>query len=240
MRASRWIMVALFAVSVVVVVEAQQPRQGGFGQLNTTNLVVSNKDLQEELKITDAQKEKLKPLADKISERQKKQQENFKNGGFKNFDKEKFEELRKESEAFNAEVKKGVEEVLTPEQKKRLSQIELQARGLRAFSDEKVAKELNITEAQTSKIKGIMEEYQKDTKELGFGGGKGGFDKEKAAENAKKREKLSKTAMADIEETLTPDQKNKWKEMVGAPFDVSKLRQGGFGGFGGRNNKTKD
>ena len=66
--------------------------------------------------------------------------------------------------------------------------------------------------------------------------GKGGFDKEKIAENAKKREKLAKAAMADIEDVLTDEQRGKWKQMVGAPFDVNKLNQfgRGFGGFGGQ------
>ena len=50
-------MVALFAISAVVVVEAQQPgrRGGGFGQINVYTAVLNNKDLQEDLKVTDAQ-----------------------------------------------------------------------------------------------------------------------------------------------------------------------------------------
>ena len=238
MRISRWVMVALFVVSAVLVVEAQQPRQGGgFGQVNTTNAVLTNKDLQEELKVTDAQKEKLKGASEKLTELGKKRAEAFK-GGFKNVDKEKAAEFQKESEAVNADVKKSVEEVLTSDQKKRLKQIDLQAKGLAAFSDEAVAKELSITDSQSSKIKGVMEEYAKDTKDLRGGGKGGGFDKEKAAENQKKREKLTKAATADIEDALTAEQKGKWKEMVGAPFDTAKLRQGGFGG--NTKNKTKD
>jgi Spy/CpxP family protein refolding chaperone len=242
-------MIALFVVSAVVVVEAQQPRRGGggFGQINATTLVLSNKDLQAELKVTDEQKEKFKPVADKQSEMAKKQREAFKDaGGDKDKFKELFAENQKGREKMDEEIKKVVEATLTPEQLKRLKQIDLQAKGIRAFSNEDIAKELKITDAQSSKIKGILEEYAKDSKDLGFGGGGGGggknFDKEKAAENAKKREKLTKAAMADIDETLTADQKKQWKDMTGEPFDVSKLRQG-FGGFGGGNfgkNKTKD
>ena len=246
MRASRWIMVALFAISAVVVVEAQQPRTGGggFGQVNVYSAVLTNKDLQEDLKITDEQKAKFKPVSEKVTEDGKKNREMFKDAGMdKDKLKELFAEFAKVQEKSNAEIKKSVEALLTSDQKKRIGQIEIQAKGLRAFSDEKIAKDLGITEAQSSKIKGVMEEYAKDTKDLGFGGGKGGgggFDKEKAAENAKKREKLSKAAFADIEDALTADQKGKWKEMTGATFDTAKLRQG-FGGFGGGNkNKTKD
>ncbi len=239
MRISRWVMVALFVVSAVLVVEAQQPRQGGFGQANTTNAVLSNKDLQEELKVTDAQKEKFKGVTEKQTAAFKKNMEAYKEAGG---DKEKMKELReggqKDAEKLNDEIKKVVEETLTSDQKKRLAQIDLQVKGMRAFSDEKIAKDLSIADGQASKIKGVMEEYAKDSKELGFGGGKG--DKEKSAENQKKREKLTKAAMADVDEVLTAEQKAKWKEMVGAPFDTAKLRQGGFGGFGGNKNKTKD
>jgi Spy/CpxP family protein refolding chaperone len=240
MRASRWIMVALFAVSAVVVVEAQQPRPGGgaFGGVNVYTSVLSNKDLQEDLKITDEQKDKFKAINEKVSEAGKKNREIFKDAGMdKDKLKEAFTEFGKLQEKSNAEAKKSVEEVLTTDQKKRIAQIEIQAKGLRAFSDEKIAKELGITDGQSSKIKGIMEEYAKDTKDLGFGGGR---DKEKAAENAKKREKLSKAAFADIEEALTPDQKTKWKEMTGTPFDTAKLRQGFGGGRPGGKEKTKD
>ena len=235
MRMSRWIMVALFAVSAVVVVEAQQPRQpgGGFGAVNLYTSVLSNKDLQAELKVTDEQKEKFKAPSEKVTEMNKKRGEIFKSAGMdRDKLKEAFADFTKESEKVNADVKKSVEEILTADQKKRIGQLEVQVKGMGAFTDEKIAKELSITDAQTSKIKGIVEEYRNDTKDLGgFGGGgnKGGFDKEKAAENQKKRDKLRKAALADIEDTLTADQKTKWKEMTGEPFDTTKL----FGGFGG-------
>jgi Spy/CpxP family protein refolding chaperone len=241
MRSSRWAAAALFVAGVVLVVEAQQPRQpgGGFGGgQNVTAQVISNKDLQDELKVTDAQKDKFKVVADKQTEARKKFGEAFK-GGKGGFDKEKFADLQKENEKVTAEVTKVVDETLTPDQKKRLKQLERQLQGVRAFASEDVAAELKLSDAQKTKIKGITDDYSKDVGEL-FGGrgkggfGKGGFDKDKQAENQKKREKLSKTAMADIEEVLNADQQKAWKEMVGAPFDTSKLRQGGFGGgFGG-------
>lgn len=245
MRASRWIMVALFAVSAVVVVEAQQPgRQfGGFGGVNVYNAVLNNKDLQAELKVTDDQKEKFKPISEKAAEAGKKNREVFKDAGM---DKEKLkaagEEFAKLNAASSAETKKAVEEILTSDQKKHIAQIEVQAKGMGAFTDEKIAKALNITESQTSKIKGIVDEYRNDTKDLGFGGGFGkNFDKEKAAENQKKREKLRKAAMADIEDSLTADQKAKWKEMTGEPFDTTKLNNfgGGFTRPGGNKGKEK-
>lgn len=240
MRASRFLAVALFVAGAVLMVEAQQPRRGGGfgGFLDPGVLVVSNKALQEELKVTDDQKAKLKVLADK-------QAESFKaGGGFKKgeFDKEKFAERQKEREKQNAEIKKQVDDILTADQKKRLQQISRQAAGVRAFTNEETAADLKLSDDQKSKIKGIVDEYNKDSRELGGRGGfnKGNFDKEKAAENAKKREKLRKAAVADIEDVLTADQRKQWKDLTGEPFDTTKLFQfGGGGGFRGKN-KTKD
>jgi len=239
MRGSRILMAVLFVVSAVVVVEAQQPRRGGggFGP-NAFTSVLTNKALQTELKVTDAQKDKFKEVSEKQTELGKKAREAGR-------DKDKFAEIAKERTALNEEIKKVVADTLTPDQMKRLNQIDLQAKGMRAFTDEKISKQLNLTDAQTTKIKGIADEYRNDTKGLGFGGfNKGGFDKEKAAENQKKREKLTKAAMADIEDVLTADQRKQWKEMTGAPFDVAQLNQfgGGFGGNRGKGkrNKTKD
>jgi Spy/CpxP family protein refolding chaperone len=243
MRASRFLMVGLFLAGAVAVIEAQQPRQpggfGGFGRGGLTTQVITNKDLQEELKITDAQKEKLKAAADRQEEMQKKFRDSFKEFG-KDRDKakERFAEMQKENEKATEEVRKMVDDVLTADQKKRLKQIERQVAGVRAFTDEEVAAELNLSDSQKSKVKGIVDDYSKDVRELGgFGGGfgKGGFDKEKAAEAQKKREKLSKSAIADIEDVLNDEQRKKWKEMTGEPFDRSKLQLGGGfgGGFGG-------
>ncbi|HXD86275.1 MAG TPA: hypothetical protein VN641_07265 [Urbifossiella sp.] len=239
MRGSRILMAALFVVSAVVVVEAQQPGRGrgGFGGFSAINLVITNKALQTELKVTDTQKDKFKEVAEKQTELGKKAREAGR-------DKDKFAEIAKERTTLNDEIKKVVSDTLTPDQMKRLNQIDLQYKGMRAFSDEKVVKQLNLTEAQTAKIKGINEEYRNDSKGLGFGGFGKNQDKEKAAENQKKREKLTKAAMADIEDVLTADQRKQWKEMVGSPFDVAQLNQfgGNFGGNRGKGkrNKTKD
>jgi Spy/CpxP family protein refolding chaperone len=239
-------MFALFVTSAVVMVEAQQPRLGGTG-LDYFNLhisVLNNKSLQEELKITDAQKEKFHESSKKLAELNKKLVQAFKGaGGNKDKLKEAFAENTKESEKVNEAIKKVVMDTLSPDQAKRYKQIGYQVKGIYAYSDKEIAQELKLTEAQSSKIKGIMEGYAKDSKELnGFGGGGKGFDKEKFAEVQKKREKLIENVTTEIDNALTGDQKQQWKEMTGAPFDTTNLIPGFGGGFGGRNgnNKTKN
>ena len=245
MRVSRFLAAALFAAGAVAVVEAQPGgrQQGGFGG-GVHGMVLNNKALQDELKVTDEQKEKLKAVADKQAEQNKKRGEALKEaGGDREKMKDLFAEMQKGNEKLQAEIKTAVDAALTADQKKRLQQIERQMGGVRALATDELAAELKLTDDQKTKIKGIADEYQKDSRELfgrgGFGGGKGGFDKDKMEENQKKREKLTKAATADVEDVLTADQKKQWKEMTGEPFDTTKLFQGFGGQGGGRRPNTK-
>lgn len=240
MRLSRFLAAGLFVATVVLMVEAQQPRPGQFaGGGGIGNMVLNNKVLQEELKVTDAQKEKLKVLADKQAENFTRMFSAFKDAaGDKDKIKEIVENNKKAGEKLQEEIKKGIDETLTADQKKRLKQIERQVAGPGAFLAEDNAKELNLTDSQKGKIKTVMDEYRKDMQDMSkdaggsFKDGKFTFDKEKLEANQKKREKLTKATLADIDDILTDEQRKLWKEMTGEKFDTAKLFQG-FGGFGG-------
>src|SRR3954454_20116563 len=126
MRAIRCAVAALLAAGIVTVVGAQQPFRpggggGGFGDVNT--LVLTNKVLQEELKVTDAQKEKFKAQADKAAEYFKGIGDKYKDA---KGDKDKFKEIneavQKEGAKLAEETKKLLDEALTADQKKRLKQ----------------------------------------------------------------------------------------------------------------------
>ena len=239
MRASRWVAALLFAAGAVAVIEAQPPGGGfggrGFGGGGVNTQVLSNAALQAELKVTADQKEKLRPLAEQQQALQKRGMEIFKEAaGDQDKMKELFAENGEKMQKFGEEVKKALDDTLTADQKTRLKQIERQLAGVRAFGNDEVVADLKLNDSQKTKIKTIVDEFGKDSRELlgaGGGFGKGGFDKEKMAEVAKKREKLEKGAMDDIDEVLTADQRKTWKDMTGAPFDRTKIG-GGFGGFG--------
>jgi hypothetical protein len=243
MRVGRFVTVAVLTAGLVVLAAqsegllAQQKGKGkgqgfggGFGNtIDVTARVLDNKALQEELKLTSEQKDKLKPVADKQAEFAKKQGQGFGGGkgGKGGFDKEKFAEAQKERQAMQEEVKKAVNEALTEAQKMRVKQIEVQAAGPAAFTTEENVKGLNLTDTQKTKIKEVSEEFTKESREARrelFGGGGGGFDPAKAAEVNQKVDKLSTAAVTKIVEALNEDQKKTWKTVVGEPFDVSKLR----------------
>ncbi len=243
MRAIRFVMAGLLVTGLVVMAEAQQRGGfggGGFGQ-GPAQLVV-NETVQKDLKLTEEQIEKVKTWQKDF---QAKQFEGF--AALKDLSKE---ERMEKIPAIAAESRKTAYKdlagVLKPEQVDRLKQIERQALGVQAFSDAETAAALKLTDSQKSKIKAITEEYQKDVREAGGGfgggkgGGKGGFDKEKMAESAAKREKITKSALADIDEALTADQRKTWKDLTGEVIDRSKLAPTFGGGFGKGKNKAKD
>lgn len=139
MRAFRCFLAALLAAGIVTMVAAQPGRFGGFGGFGGTDvegLVFTNAALQQEVKLTDAQKEKIKPVTDKMSDLSKKGAELF-GGGFKKggSNQEKFTEFREQSTKVAEERKKVYDEVLTADQKKRLKQIQIQAMSVRVFTD---------------------------------------------------------------------------------------------------------
>jgi hypothetical protein len=235
MRAIRCVVAGLLAAGIVAMVGAQQPGRPGGGQFDINNVVLSNKALQEELKLTDAQKEKFKAQADKAAELFKGMGTKFKDAaGDKDKLQEIFASMKKEGEKLGEETKKLVDETLTADQKKRLHQISIQMKGVSAFADEEVQKALSMSDSQKTKIKDVVSEYSKDRDAIRqdiFGDAKGGkafFDQEKQKEFREKTGKLSKEVTEKVEGMLDDNQKKAWKELVGAPFDTTQLFQGGF------------
>ena len=128
------------------------------------------------------------------------------------------EQLEKLPEAVN----KALKEVLNEQQHARLSQIQLQLRGIRAFTDEQVQTRLKITPEQKESITSIVEDSDKERREL-FGKGGGGFDREKS-------DAITKEARAKVDGVLSADQRKAFRQMTGPEF---KMELGGFGGGGG-------
>ena len=239
-KLAKWVLAAAFAVAMVGEASAQrqpggQRGQGGRGmgmQQSIMMTALTNAELQKELKITDDQKKALKPMMDKAEALNKERQEMFA-GGAGGFDREKMQAMMEKGTKLAEEAKAEVEKALTPDQVKRAKQIEVQMMGMRAFSNEDVAKKLNVTDDQKEKLKTVMEEYGKESQDLrqeygirGFGGGGGGGEPpspEKMAEYQKKNKALTDETMEKIMKGMTDEQKKAWKEMTGDAFDVSKL-----------------
>jgi len=218
--------VLAIVVAAVASFGAQAQRPGGGRQQQPQPialLVLTNKDLQAELKITDDQKKDLKELMTKAEELNKKRAEAMSGG---QPDRTVLQELQKEAQALGDEAKKGAEK-LTDAQKKRIKQIDIQRMGLAAFANEDVAKELKVTDDQKKELKTIAEDVQKQMRDLRMeigGGGGGRLDPEKQAELIKKSKEMTDAATEKVMKLMTDEQKKAYKEMTGDAFDISKLQ----------------
>ena len=127
-----------------------QRKGGGFGRggFGGPGMLLNNKGVQKELKLTD---EQAKKVTDALREVNDKHRDDF--AGLQDLQgderREKAQEIMKK---VNEEQTKAISEVLSADQVKRLNQIELQVSGPRAFSQEKVQKELKLTDDQKTKI----------------------------------------------------------------------------------------
>ncbi len=222
--------VLLLAVGVAMSQDTrrQRPGQGGFGGFGgfgpgmgrgASTMLLMNKGVQEELKLTDEQKDKIKAYSEEAMK-----------AGFGQFGKlrdlpenERREKMQAMMKEMAEKAEKFVDETLKPEQKTRLKQISYQQMGVQAFSDKEVAEKLKLTDEQKEKIEGISKQSREEMGQLFRSGGS-------REEMGPKLTALRKETMEKVQGVLTADQKKIWSELTGAPFE---LRMEGFGGFGG-------
>jgi serine/threonine protein kinase len=182
----------------------------GAGQL----FLLNEKGVLEDLQPSIEQANRIEELVHRLEERKKNKTRDLHRLSEKDRD-QRMRELARANEA-------DVAEVLTRGQRTRLGQIELQFKGLGAFRDATVARELNLTADQKRRIEGILAEVFMPPP---FGAGPGfpvdpgagrpgvpGFDWFKSQEE-KRRNGNEK-----IQAVLTEAQKKKWREMIGEPY----------------------
>jgi uncharacterized membrane protein len=182
--------------------------------------LVFNKSVQDELKLTDDQKQQLTKVQTKQREAMQKV---FQEAAG---DREK---MREAMQAAQKETAKDINGVLKPDQQKRFKQIQLQVGGARALQNPETASQLNLSDKQKEEVKGILDDAQKDSREI-LQDAQG--DRERMQAALKKIQKVNQDATAKALKVLNADQQTKYKEMTGSKFDF-KPDQGGFG-FGGR------
>jgi hypothetical protein len=175
-----------------------QPLPGPF--LNPQVVLLMNKDVQKDLRLTEEQVQKVNDIT-------KKQMDVIKDippgkDGFK-----KIQEVLESS-------KKELDGILSKEQAARLQQLILQAKGPAAFFDPVVLRELKIEPDQQGKlVKTVAEAMGKqfkviiESKDL------------KPDEIQKKFAAMNREVVGDIVKQLTAEQQTKWKEMTGRAFD---------------------
>lgn len=204
-------------------VMAQGPRRGpggpggGFGgRTISLGMLLSNKSVQDELKLDDAQKEKAAEVAKKAREAFESSRESL-----QNLDQaERGKKIQEITRAANREAYQAVGEFLKPEQRTRLREISLQANGANAFEQPYFQNMLKLTDDQKSAIATIIEDSNKGLRELFQSG-----DRQNAA--AKFREHRAAT-LEKIKEKLNDEQKAEYAKLLGSPFELK--FEGGPGG----------
>jgi len=206
-------LVALLTTAVL----AQPPGgRGGFGRGMMGGMgamLLNNKSVQTELKMTQEQ-------VDKIAETNKQFREDHKEDFQKMMDQDtSMEDRQALGKKIADEATKNVNKILDADQQKRLKEIQNQQMGVGLLQQEESQKALSLTDDQKDKIKTIQEDMMKEVREMMQGGG--GFD----PENMKKMQGLRKEAMSNAMKVLNEKQQASVKEMLGKPFEMQ-----GFGG----------
>lgn len=134
------------------------------------------------------------------------------------------ERIAKMKEA-NTKMQEVIDEVLSPDQQKRLLGLLVQQQGLRAATNDLVAKQIGLDEATLEKLKEEAMKVGQASREKMREAFAGGFDPEKAREAGEAMRKDLDEAMGKL---LSDEQKQALEELKGEKFTFPE-----FGGFGG-------
>jgi hypothetical protein len=184
--------------------------RGGFGMGGGGAALLSNKGVQKEIKATEEQASKLTTFAEEM---QGKAREAFQ--GFQDLSQE---ERREKMQAFQktqqADIAKGLAEILKPDQVKRFHQIQTQTAGANAFATPRVAEALKLTDDQKAKVQTINQETMESMRGL-----REEFQNDREGA-MKKMAEIRKSATDKAVALLTADQKATWKDLTGDPYEV--------------------
>jgi Spy/CpxP family protein refolding chaperone len=174
--------------------------------------VLSNPDVQKELKLSDEQVNKLKDAIGKVMDKYK--------DDFAKLQRMTPEEQQKKFHEISQEGDKAVAGILDAGQMKRYRQIEWQLQGIGALVDPTLQKELKLSDEQKKKLDDIFKEAGKKQQELMRNPG---ATREEAQ---RKHEEFVKDIEAKANGVLSEEQKKNLKELKGPQFQFSQQKGG--------------
>lgn len=218
LKALRWVVAGMVLQLMAGQASAQVGGRGGPGGASGATLV-QQKSVQDELKLSDDQVEKLKQVATKM-------RESF---GGRTAGGDREEARKKMAEATQA-AEKDMSGILSADQSKRLKEIVLQQAGPMALARAEVAKEVGLTDDQQAKVKEISDGFASEMRAQFQAGGAGGDREEARNKLATLRKETGDKVLA----LLKDDQKKAWEKLVGEPF------KGELTPFGGNRPRNKN
>jgi hypothetical protein len=168
--------------------------------------------VQEELKLSDDQKQKLLEKFPDYAQETKKTFERVQELKPEAREKEMQSHRKKSREKLAAFLK----ETLKAEQLKRLQQLELQQERPHVLGRPDIRKALRITDEQMKQFMRVIQDMQKQIEPLMKEAQSGGNPEEIRPKVLKIRREYADK----LEALLSDEQKKKWKEMVGQPLDL--------------------
>jgi len=167
-------------------------------------------NVQQDLRLTDAQVKKIQETLREIRERHQGQYSALRDASAD----VRWEKMATLNETTNDEVKKALS--FSADQSRRFDQICLQVHGIQSFANAAVDEKLRLTHDQKAKIREIGEAARSS-----FAGAINKDASEQERTDARnKRLATHKENMTKVLALLSDDQKKAWKELTGEPIEV--------------------
>lgn len=196
-------------LGLVVLSAAPALAQRGGGGFGGPAMFLTNKGVQQEIKASDEQASKLNTLGEEIRTKQTEARQ-----GLQDLPQdERRAKMTEANKTLQADVNKGLAEILKPEQVKRFHQIQLQQAGSNGLLQTHVADKLKLTDDQKTKVGDINKELMTSMGEL-----RGQFQNDREG-TMKKMAESRKSANEKALDVLTSEQKTTYKDLVGASYE---------------------
>jgi Spy/CpxP family protein refolding chaperone len=196
---AKWVLGAAVLAMLAFPVLAQR-RQGGGGGRMGGFMLLGQKSVQDELKLTEDQVKKVAEVAEKMRAERGKLRDL------------QGDERTQKAQELAKEASKAIGEILNKDQAKRFKQIGLQVQGAAAIANPEIAKELKVMDDQLIKITELQQQARQEMRKI---------RQDAAGDQAEAIKKITEYRKAineKILKLLTDEQKAKWKEMTGKPF----------------------
>ncbi len=224
-------LITVAAVAVIAVSSFAQGGgrgQGGFGQFGRGGFadpsgafLVNRPDVQTEIKVTDDQKSKLQSIQQEQMERGRQ--------AFQGFQDMSEAERAAAFQKIQAENAKATLAILTNDQKTRLKELAIQQMGISSVTHAEVQKQLELSDAQVTKIKDLQTKQQAANASLREKVMNQEIDREQFQESSRKNNEVMNTELGKV---LTDAQKAKLTSLGGKPFKFAEPQRPGGGGGG--------